>query len=196
MARKKFQDSLPVVNIEEDEISKSVFYRQVIGYDEDGNVIFDCIRRPRYQNGGGFVISYTEKICEFLSKVSTGSIVRVFMFIAHHQSYGNDGHYGFRCSHKFLEQSLNLNRATVWDALNYLKSKNMVNVSRIDGSLEFMVNPSYITIGADKKAREREWLRRLGHGVPLKAIVPVIPAAVSRPKKKMINLEDDVCEMN
>lgn len=196
MSRKKFQDSLPVVNVEEEEISKSVFYRQVIGYDEDGNVIFDCIRRPRYQNGGGFVISYTEKICEFLSKVSTGSIVRVFMFIAHHQSYGNDGHYGFRCSHKFLEQSLNLNRATVWDALNFLKSKNMVNVSRIDGSLEFMVNPSYITIGADKKAREREWLRRLGHGVPLKAIVPVIPAVVSRPKKKMINLEDDVCEMN
>lgn len=180
--------------VQVDDRTKTVAYTQSVGYTASGEVVYDNVRRQRWQNGSGFVISYTEKISEFLSKVSTGSIVRVFLYIAHHQSYGQNGQFGFRCSHRHIEQALRLDRTTVWDALKFLKDKSLVVENRVDGCTEFMVNPSYITIGADKKAREREWIRRRGGAVvdnvpsssPGAAVFPSAPspgAPVSRSRR-------------
>ena len=163
--------------VQVDDRSKSVAYTQSVGYTASGEVVYDNVRRQRWSNGSGFVISYTEKISDFLSKVSTGSIVRVFMYIAHHQSYGQNGQFGFRCSHRHLEQALRLDRTTIWDALKFLKDKSLVVENRVDGCTEFMVNPAYITIGADKKAREREWIRRRGGSV----VTNVAPPSASSP---------------
>lgn len=138
-----------------------VAYKQVISYDDNGEVIADVTKKKSWQNGGGFVISYTEKMSEFLTKTSTGSVVRVFVYIAHHQQYGVDGKtFGYRCSHKFLQQVLRLDKKTIYSALNVLKEEFLVNETKIDGQTEFMVNPNYVTIGTDKKARMREWNRR------------------------------------
>ena len=60
----------------------------------------------------------------------------------------------------YLRKVLNLDAKTVYSALEYLIEKFLVVENRIDGSLEFMVNPAYVTIGGDKKAREREWNNR------------------------------------
>lgn len=140
---------------------RSVAYKEVITYDDDGSIISDVFQKPKKGNGAGFVISYTEKMSDFLSKVSTGSVVRVFLYIAHHQQYGTDGiQFGYRCSHKFLQQVLRLDKKTVYSALTQLKEDFLVNESKIDGQTEFMVNPMYVTIGTDKKARMREWNRR------------------------------------
>ena len=134
-----------------------VAYKETIGYDVNGEVVYDNVKRSVRQNGGGFVISYTEKMCDFLARVSTGSVVRVFLYIAHHQNYGNDGIFGFRCTHKFLEQALRLDRKSVYSALATLKDKYLLVETREGGCTEFMVNPQYVTIGQDKKARVREW---------------------------------------
>ena len=185
-------DSFPSAT--EDRTSRSVSYKEVIGYDADGQVLYDVVQRPRYQNGRGFVISYTAKLNEFLMRVSTGSIVRVFLYIAHNQSYGQNGQFGFRCSHKHIEQALRLDRTTVWDALKFLKDKGLVNETRIDGCPEFRVNPEYITIGADKNARVREWIRRRGGAVvqsssPVPSYRPV--PSVRRERRDVVE-----CEMN
>ena len=103
------------------------------------------------------MISYTAKMCEFLEKTRQGSFVRVFLYIAHHQNYGNDGVFGYRCSRSHLAKVLRLEPRTIYSALEYLIEKFLVVENRIDGLLEFMVNPAYVTIGGDKKAREREW---------------------------------------
>lgn len=130
-------------------------------YDENGELIAQSLRPFRPRNGSGFVISYTEKMCEFLEKVSSGSIVRVFLYIAQRQSYGTDGRvFGYRTSHKYLRQVLRIDRSTLWDALKFLKDNFLVHVGKIDGTYEFMVNPQYITIGSDKKTRMNEWNRR------------------------------------
>lgn len=130
-------------------------------YDENGELVSQISRPFRQGNGSGFVISYTEKMCEFLEKVTAGSIVRVFLYIAQRQSYGNDGRvFGYRTSHKFLRQVLRLDRSTLWDALKFLKDNYLVHVGKFDGTYEFMVNPQYITIGSDKKTRMNEWNRR------------------------------------
>lgn len=130
-------------------------------YDENGELVSQISRPFRTGNGSGFVISYTEKMCEFLEKVSSGSIVRTFLYIAQRQAYGNDGRvFGYRTSHKFLRQVLRIDRSTLWDALKFLKDNYLVHVGKFDGTYEFMVNPQYITIGSDKKTRMNEWNRR------------------------------------
>lgn len=129
--------------------------------DTNGEIIAEHMRNYRHQNGSGFVISYTEKMCEFLEKVTTGSIVRVFVYLAHRQNYGNDGKmFGYRCSHKYLQKVLNMTKPTLWDALKYLKDNYLVHVGKVDGQFEFMVNPLYVTIGSDRKTRMTEWNRR------------------------------------
>lgn len=146
---------------EEEPRTNPVYYREVIATDKNGEVVYDVVSRPRHQNGGGFVISYSEKMCDFLVKCSVSSTIRVFLYIAHHQQYGNDGtQYGYRCSHKHLRQVLNLDKKTVYSALQYLKNNFLVNEMRIDGQVEFMVHPDYVTIGTDKKKRMKEWSRR------------------------------------
>lgn len=198
MRSKKVQPINPevssFVSAYDNEFSQSVSYKEVIGYDAEGQVIYDVVQRPRYQNGRGFVISYTAKLNEFLMRVSTGSIVRVFLYIAHNQSYGQNGQFGFRCTHKHIEQALRLDRTTVWDALKFLKEKGLVTETRIDGCPEFMVNPEYVTIGADKNLRVREWTRRRG-GLVQSAVPPVVNRrpvpATNRSVRDVVE-----CEMN
>ena len=139
------------------EAGKKVVSKRVVAYDEDGQVVYDLTKAPRPKNGGGFVISYTEKMCDFLSKCAKASVVRIFLYIAHHQNYGNDGVYGYRCSHKYLEQVLRLDRKSVYRALKELKDDYLVNEICIEGQTEFMVNPAYVTIGTNKAARVKEW---------------------------------------
>lgn len=127
---------------------------------DTGEILKSSETRQFHQNGSGFVISYTDKMCEFLQKVACGSIVRVFLYIAHHQNYGTDGIFGFRCTHRHLREALNLNRKTVYDALTYLTDNYLIVENRFCGSPEFMVNPDYVTIGTDKKVRQREWSER------------------------------------
>lgn len=134
---------------------------ETIKYDENGNVIVDMVRKSKSQNGSGFVISYTAKMCDFIAETKQGSIVRLFLYLAHNQQYGTDEKtYGYRCSHKFLQQVLGLDRKSVYNALSFLKDKFLVLETREEGSPEFMVNPNYVTIGTDKKKRLAVWNKR------------------------------------
>lgn len=128
--------------------------------DSNGEVVNHKIYRVRQKNRGGFVICYTARMAEFIENHSAGSVVRVFLYIAQKQTYGNDGVFGFRTTRSYLAKTLGLTRKTVYSALEYLKSNFYINELRIDGSLEFMVNPDFITIGNDRKSRDREWNAR------------------------------------
>lgn len=142
----------------ESETSKRMTaYKEVITYDSNGEMLSDVVRKPYKPNGGGFVLSYTEKMCEFLERTKQGATVRVFVYIAHHQQYGNDGVWGYRCSHKYLKQVLSLDRKSIYNALSALKEQYLIHELIADGVSEFMVNPQYVTVGTDKKARIREW---------------------------------------
>ena len=135
-------------------------YTQVSRYDENGELLSEVTFQTRSQNGSGFVISYTDKMTEFITKTETPSVVRIFLYLAHNQQYGNNGVYGFRCTRKFLETALNITRKSVYSALQKLKNDFLVQETKVDGLSEFMVNPNYVTIGRDKQARMREWSNR------------------------------------
>lgn len=134
-------------------------YKQTITYDDNGNILRKSAPHKISQNGSGFVISYTDKMLELLTDLKTPSALKIFLYIAHKQGYGNPV-YGFRCSKKHLSETLCIERSTVWDSLKLLREKFLVLETVVDGQSEFMVNPSYITIGSDKKSRLREWSRR------------------------------------
>ena len=125
-----------------------------------GEIISESTRPIVSQNGSGWVISYTEKMCEFLTKVTSPTVIRLFLILAHRQNYGTNGIYGYRCTKKYLRELLRVDRKTIYDALEYLKANFLVVENRFDGQTEFMVNPEYVTIGTDKKARLREWSQR------------------------------------
>lgn len=145
---------------------KSVDMNRVVaignyGINADGEIVYDNLhKRGLSQNGSGFVLSYTEKMCEFLRKCSAGSHVRLFVYLAHNQGYGDNGVFGYRCDRKVLMAMLGIDRKTLYRALQYLEENVLVLESKIDGQSEFMVNPNYVTVGRDKKARMTEWNRR------------------------------------
>lgn len=139
--------------------SLEIYESEHIYYTRDGEVVRQFTTRQR-KNRGGFVISYTAKMAEFLETTPQGSTVRIFLYIAQKQDYGTNGVFGYRSTRAHLAKVLGLTRKTVYTALEYLKEKRLVNELRIDGSLEFMVNPAYITIGSDRKTRDREWNAR------------------------------------
>lgn len=130
-------------------------------YDENGEVVRSVIRKKKYQNGSGFVISYTAKMLDFIANTRQGAVVRVFLYIAHNQNYGTDDKtFGYRCTHGFLQQVLKLDRKSVYNAITYLKENFLIVETREDGQSEFMVNPNYVTIGQDKKRRMGIWNAR------------------------------------
>lgn len=135
--------------------------KQVLEFNKAGEVVRESIV-PVYRssNGGGFVLSYSDKLCELAIKVPVASILRVFVYIAHHQQFGTDGVYGLRCSRKHLQEALNIDRKSVYTALKWLSENFIVNELKVGGVREFMVNPNYVTVGTDRKSRLREWSRR------------------------------------
>ena len=107
------------------------------------------------------MISYADKLCNLAIEAPHGSILRVFLYIAHNQQYGNDNkHFGYSCSKTYLQEKLGISRKSVYNALKWLKEKFIIHEGRVDGQLEFMVNPEYVTIGINKKKRQKEWKRR------------------------------------
>lgn len=139
------------------EVVHRTAYVEVARYDSNGELISSNTFTAKKQNGSGFVISYTEKMSEFIEKNDVPSVVRIFLYLAHNQQYGVNGVYGYRCTRKHLEQALNITRKSVYSALTKLKEDFLVNETKIDGLSEFMVNPNYVTMGRDKQARVREW---------------------------------------
>lgn len=145
-------------------------YVEVSRYDSNGELISSNTFTAKKQNGSGFVISYTEKMSEFIEKTSVPSVVRIFLYIAHKQQYGANGVYGYRCTRKHFEQALSIDRKSVYSALTSLKNDFLVNELKVDGLSEFMVNPNYVTMGRDKQDRIREWNRRWQEELRAKAL--------------------------
>ena len=138
----------------------SIVYKEVTQYDKDGEIVSHSVTKARSRNGSGFVISYTSKMDEFIKTTTNPTVIRLFLYLAHHQGYGVDGVFGYRCSRQHLRDTLHVTRKSVYSALDYLFDKFLVNEIRVAGVYEYMVNPDFITVGTDKKQRVREWIQR------------------------------------
>ena len=158
-ARKKYLENVKKAEEAEDAYATNVPVKKFIKIQtlsENGEVITEHTQRIKRKNGGGFVLSYTSKVSELVIRCTMPSALRIFMLIAHKQTYEG----GFRTNRKYFSEVLRIDRKTVYNALEWLKDNFIINESRIDGSLEFMVNPEYVTVGTNKEARIKIWNNR------------------------------------
>lgn len=132
-------------------------YKQTILYDgESGEVLSDTTRSGS-GNGKGWVIMYTDKINDLVAKCTSGATLRVFMLLAAGQQFEERG---MVTTKKAVQEHLKIDKSTCLEAFKWLKENMVINECKINGCTEFMVNPLYITVGRDKKKRQKEWLRR------------------------------------
>jgi len=135
----------------------SGYIKQTAVYDEStGELIREVLTRGS-PNGKGWVIVYTENTQELLLKCNSAATLKVFMFLAMNQQFEERG---FVTTKKYVQEKLGIDKKTCICAFNWLKENMIINETRVNGCTEFMVNPRYVTVGRDKKAREKEWVKR------------------------------------
>ena len=156
----------------------SGYLKQTSIYDEGtGELIREVVTRGS-PNGRGWVIVYTENVQELLLKCNSAATLKVFMFLAVNQQFEERG---FVTTKKAVQDKLGIDKKTCITAFNWLKENMVINEYRVNGCTEFMVNPRYVTVGRDKKAREKEWVRRWAGGV-----VGTVRALPEKKKIKML----------
>ena len=151
--------------MEENKKSTTIAYREAIAYDESGGVVFDALYKPHSQNGSGWMITYTNTNEELLKKVTSPSILRIFFYFSIRQSYDIENGGGFKCTRRYLQETLHLTKKTVISSLKWLEENFLIKEAIINGQSDFLVNPDFATIGKNKKDRVNEWNRRCGEYV-------------------------------
>lgn len=147
---------------------------QTIITDEDtGEVLIDRTTSGS-TNGKGFVLMYTDRVNELLVKCPSASTLKVFMLLSMGQQFDERG---MITTKKAVQDKLGITKQTCLEAFKWLKDNMIINESKVNGYTEFMVNPAYVTVGRNRKAREREWVKRWTGGT-----VAVIPDNVRKKK--------------
>lgn len=133
------------------------YVKQITTYAENtGEVVSDVVTKGS-TNGNGWVIMYTDKIEKLVMSCTSAATLRVFMLLAAGQQYEERG---MVTTKKAVQEKLGITKPTCIEAFNWLKENFIINEYRINGVTEFMVNPELVTVGRDKKKRQKEWLRR------------------------------------
>lgn len=131
--------------------------RQVRKFDmKTGEVLSDSLIYGS-SNGGGWVIMYTDKVFKLLKECPSGATIRIFVFLSMGQGFDNRG---MSTTKKYVADQLGITKKTCLESFKWLKEHFIISETKINGQTEFMVNPDYVTVGRDKKARQAEWIRR------------------------------------
>lgn len=137
------------------------YIKQTTIMDSDTGEVYREVTTRGSPNGKGWVIVYTENVQELLLKCSSAATLKVFMYLALNQQFEERG---FITTKAAVQEKLGITKKTCIEAFNWLKENMVINEYRVNGCTEFMVNPRYVTVGRDKKAREKEWIRRWAGG--------------------------------
>lgn len=155
----------------------SGYIKQTAIYDEGtGELVREVVTRGS-PNGKGWVIVYTENVQELLLKCNSAATLKVFIYLAVNQQFEERG---FITTKAAVQEKLGITKKTCIEAFNWLKENMIVNEYRVNGCTEFMVNPRYVTVGRDKKAREKEWIKRWAGGT--------VATVRALPEKKKIKI--------
>lgn len=159
-------------------------YKQTILYDGDSGEVLSDTTRSGSGNGKGWVIMYTDKINELVTKCKSAATLRIFMLLAAGQQFEERG---MVTTKKAVQEHLGIDKKTCIEGFKWLKDNMIINECKINGCTEFMVNPLYITVGRDKKKRQAEWVRRFtGQTVAILPDAKLRKASRVKPKVKKL----------
>ena len=140
----------------------SGYIKQTSIYDGNTGELLREVTSKGSRNGRGWVIMYTNDVQELLLKCHSAATLKVFMLLAVNQQFEERGYITTKAA---VQEKLGITKKTCIEAFNWLKENMVINETRVNGCTEFMVNPRYVTVGRDKKAREKEWVKRWTGGV-------------------------------
>lgn len=124
----------------------------------DGALVSTKFSKAKSSNGKGWSIMYNDKIMQLVQNCTSAATLRVFMLLATGQQFEEKGYITTK---KAVQEKLHIDKSTCLAAFKWLKENFIINEYRNEGGYtEYMVNPEYVTVGKDKKKRQREWLRR------------------------------------
>lgn len=159
-------------------------YKQTILYDGDSGEVLSDTTRSGSGNGKGWVIMYTDKINELVTKCKSAATLRIFMLLAAGQQFEERG---MVTTKKAVQEHLGIDKKTCIEGFKWLKDNMIINECKINGCTEFMVNPLYITVGRDKKKRQAEWVRRFtGQTIAVLPDAKLCKASRVKPKVKKL----------
>lgn len=159
-------------------------YKQTILYDGDSGEVLSDTTRSGSGNGKGWVIMYTDKINELVTKCKSAATLRIFMLLAAGQQFEERG---MVTTKKAVQEHLGIDKKTCIEGFKWLKDNMIINECKINGCTEFMVNPLYITVGRDKKKRQAEWVRRFtGQTIAVLPDAKLRKASRVKPKVKKL----------
>lgn len=162
----------------------SKLYKQTIVYDGDSGEVLSDTTRSGSGNGKGWVIMYTDKVNELVTKCKSAATLRIFMLLAAGQQFEERG---MVTTKKAVQEHLGIDKKTCIEGFKWLKDNMIINECKINGCTEFMVNPLYITVGRDKKKRQAEWVRRFtGQTVAVLPDAKLRKASRVKPKVKKL----------
>lgn len=162
----------------------SKLYKQTIVYDGDSGEVLSDTTRSGSGNGKGWVIMYTDKINELVTKCKSAATLRIFMLLAAGQQFEERG---MVTTKKAVQEHLGIDKKTCIEGFKWLKDNMIINECKINGCTEFMVNPLYITVGRDKKKRQAEWVRRFtGQTISVLPDAKLRKASRVKPKVKKL----------
>lgn len=113
-------------------------------------------------NGSGWVVSYL-RASELLARRCDSAVTfRIFHLLISRMT-AFDGS-GISVSRKWIQDTLNVSRKSVYNALQWLFDNDILVETVIDGMSEFFFNPEYVTLGKDRAARVKRYkeIRREG----------------------------------
>lgn len=140
----------------------SGYIKQTSIYDDETGELIREVTSKGSPNGRGWVMMYTDNVQELLLKCNSAATLKVFMLLAVNQKFEERGYITTK---QAVQEKLGITKKTCIEAFNWLKENMVINEIRVNGCTEFMVNPRYVTVGRDKKAREKEWVKRWTGGV-------------------------------
>ena len=140
----------------------SGYIKQTSIYDGNTGELLREVTSKGSPNGRGWVMMYTNNVQELLLKCNSAATLKVFMLLAVNQQFEERGYITTKAA---VQEKLGITKKTCIEAFNWLKENMVINETRVNGCTEFMVNPRYVTVGRDKKAREKEWVKRWTGGV-------------------------------
>lgn len=164
--------------------------KQTIIYDEDSGEVYSDKTTSGSANGKGFVLMYTERVQKLILECPSATTLKVFMLLSMGQQFEERG---MVTTKKAVQEKLGITKPTCLAAFDWLKDRMIINESKINGCTEFMVNPAYVTVGRDRKKRQKEWIRRWSGGTitalpepEQNAIAPAKPVKKVRPKVRKL----------
>jgi len=154
----------------------SQYIRQTDVINADTGEVVHHVTTIGSQLGKGWVVMYKDRTTEFICSCPSASTIKVFFLLAMGQKFDN---HGMITTKKAVQEKLGITKQTCLEAFKYLKEKFIINECKVDGVTEYMVNPALVTVGRDKKAREKEWVRRWSGQV-----IKTIPDPTKKKKSK------------